>query len=55
MVCVRIWGCDGERTYVCDCDEGGEDHGGDPGDAVGGAERGPGKAEETNCFEGGEE
>ena len=55
MVYLRIRGCYGERTYVCDGNEGGEDHRGDPGDAVRGAERGPGEAEETDCFEGGEE
>jgi hypothetical protein len=37
---------------VCNGDEGGEEHGRDPGDAVGGAERGPGEVEEADCFEG---
>ena len=43
------------RGIVCDSDESGEDHGSYPRDAVGGAERGPGKTEEADCFEGYEE
>ena len=54
-VFLSVRGCGWVGTYVCDGDEGGEDHGGDPGDAVGGAERGPGEAEEADGFERGEE